>query len=272
MIKNKMKVYYNKLIMMPTKNNFFQKYIRYQLIDILSWFIYPEFRDRNKFYDLIVRNKFMFLTLTFFILWTTGTFTLGRFLSFQDKKEQIVELTYKLDRQNDILFYTNQLMNRKDSTISQLREDMGSRDYLEYVIQRDCKLKHFNNLQNLSDEVFFTMIDEVEKYQIPYTIFFRIVDHESGFKFISNFQGSGAMGFCQVMPLTFRNVASKLGLSKHDEVNNIKTGAYILRKNFDIYRNQGHGVKNAWYYALVSYSGGNSELAKSEMKYFKSDL
>lgn len=272
MIKNKIRDYYTKLVMMPTKSNFFEKYIRYQLIDILSWIIYPDFRNKNKFYDLLLRNKFMFLVLTFFILWTTGTFTLGRFLSFLDKKEQITELTYKLDRQNDILFYTNQLMNRKDSTISQLREDMGSREYLEYIIKRDCKLKHFNNLHNLSDEIFFTIIDEIEKYQIPYTIFFRVIDHESGFRFISNFQGSGAMGYCQVMPVTFKMVARELGFSVHDEFTNIKTGAYILKKNFDIYRKRGLDVKDAWYNALISYSGGDIELAKSEMKYFRYDL
>ena len=120
MIKNKMKQLYTKLMLMPSKDNFFQKYIRFQLVDLLSWFIYPEFRDNNKFVDLLIRNKFMVLTITFFLLWTTGTFTLGRFLSFQDKKEQIVQLKDRLDKQNDLLFYTNQMMNRKDSTILQL--------------------------------------------------------------------------------------------------------------------------------------------------------
>ena len=94
----------------------------------------------------------------------------------------------------------------------------------------------------------------------------------SGFRFISNFQGSGAMGYCQVMPVTFKIVARELGFSKHDEVTNIKTGAYVLKENFNFYRNQGLGVKNAWYNALISYSGGNIDLAKSEMKYFRSDL
>lgn len=272
MIKSKMKQLYTKLMLMPSKDNFFQKYIRFQLVDLLSWFIYPEFRDNNKFVDLLIRNKFMVLTITFFLLWTTGTFTLGRFLSFQDKKEQIVQLKDRLDKQNDLLFYTNQMMNRKDSTILQLRDLTNSRDYLQFIIKRDCHLKNYDNLTMLSDEVFFTMIDEIEKYQIPYTIFFRVVDHESGFKFIPNSQGSGAFGYCQVMPLTFKNVARKLGFTKHDEVNNIKTGAYVMRQNYDIYRSQGYGVKEAWYQALVSYSGGDTELSKSEMKYFKSDL
>lgn len=272
MIKNKMQKLYTKLMMMPMKDNFFQKYVRYQLVDILSWFIYPEFRDKNKLRDLIVRNKFMVLTISFFLLWTTGTFTLGRFLSFQEKKEQIVQLKDRLDEQNDLLFYTNQTMNRKDSTIKQLRSEKNWREHLEFIIKRDCNLRNYDNLAKLSDEVFFTMIDEIERYQIPYTIFFRVVDHESGFKFIPNSQGSGAMGYCQVMPLTFKNVARKLGFSKHDEITNIKTGAYVMRKNFDIARSQGLDVKTAWYQALVNYSGGDLELAKSEMKYFKTNL
>jgi hypothetical protein len=258
--------------MTTTKHSWFEDYIRIQVLELLEWYLYPEFRTQNKLIAVIKRNKWLTIGLTFLILWTSGIFSVGRFLSFMEKKETISNLEYRLDKANDILYYTNSMLCRKDSTISQLRETMESRDYLQFIIKRDCNLKHYDNLTKLSDEVFFTMIDEVEKYQIPYTIFFRVVDHESGFQFIPNSQGSGAMGYCQVMPLTFQTVSRKLGFKVHNEVNNIKTGAYVMRNNYNGYKKQGLDNKTSWYKALIDYSGGDSELAASEMKYYKTDL
>jgi hypothetical protein len=207
-------------------------------------------------------------TILIFILWTSGFFSIGRWLSYLDKKKEISTLQYRLNEKDNILYYTNDLLCRKDSTISQLREEMGSREYLQYVIKRDCHIDHYDQLSNLPDSVFFTMIDESERYQIPYTIFFRVIDHESGFQFIKNSQGSGALGYCQVMPLTFQMVARKLGLSGHNEVNNIKTGAYVLYSNYSMYRNNGYVDKESWLRALTDYSGGDVNLAQNELKYY----
>jgi hypothetical protein len=272
MIKNKIIKAYNWLLSNTTKHKWFESHFRMQLISLLEWFIYPEFRRKNKFIEVIKQNKLILIIGMLFIFWTTGFFSIGRWLSFTEKKEAIYSLEYRLDKANDILYYTNNMLCRKDSTISQLRETMDSRDYLQFIVKRDCNLKNYDNLTKLSDEVFFTMIDEIEKYQIPYTIFFRVVDHESGFKFIPNSQGSGAMGYCQVMPLTFQTVSKRLGFKVHNEVNNIKTGAYVMKNNYDGYKKKGLDNKTAWHKALTDYSGGDSELASSEIKYYKTDL
>jgi len=268
-LETKIKRLYLKLLVMPNrKNNFFDKYVRLQIVDLLCWFIYPEFRRRSRFIDLLARNKFVLISSLFFLFWTTGMFKLGKISGFYESDVQIVELKDSLDKQNDILYQTNELMYLKDSTISQLRDKMNSRAYYEEVIKRDCHLRHPDNLSKLPDKVFFTIIDEIERYQIPYTIFFRVIDHESGFKFIANAQGSGAFGYCQVIPSTFRSVSRKLGFTEHNEVNNIKAGAYVLRSNFDIYRRKGLSVRESWFHALVAYSGGNHDLAQSEMMYY----
>ena len=272
MIKKKITSIYNRLLMNTSKYTWFEKYFKPQLMKISEWYLYPEFRQSNKVVGFIKSHKLLVTLGLVFTLWTTGFFSIGRWMSFIEKKEVIYSLEYKLDEANNILYYTNTMLSRKDSTISQLREQMGSRDYLQYIIKRDCNLRNYDNLTKLSDEVFFTMIDEVEKYQIPYTIFFRVVDHESGFKFIPNSQGSGAFGYCQVMPVTFQTISRKLGFRVHNEVNNIKTGAYLLHEGYSRYKSSGMSNKNAWYKSLVDYSGGDSELAASEMKYFKENL
>jgi hypothetical protein len=214
----------------------------------------------------------VFTIFGLFILWTTITYSVGRYMSYKNKVADIISLEYKLDKTNDILYQTNKHLNRKDSTISQLRESMDSRDYLQYVIKRDCKLRNYDNLTKLSDTVFFTIIDEINKYKIPYTIFFRVIDYESGFLFIRNNTGSGAFGYCQIMPITYDYFSKKLNFNEHNEVNNIKTGAYILKTGYNRYRSMGFSDSESWYRELVYYSGGNKKLALSEMKYLKTNF
>jgi len=266
---NKIIRIHNWLLMNNFRIDWFNKHLKPNLLSITTWFIYPEFRKPTKIRSVISRYKYLIAFITLFILWTSGFFSIGRWLSYIEKKKEISTLQYKLNEKDNILYYTNDLLCRKDSTISQLRTQMGSREYLHYVIKRDCHIVHYDQLTKLSDEVFFTMIDECEKYQIPYTIFFRVIDHESGFQFIPNNQGSGAFGYCQVMPLTFQIVSRKLGLSSHNEVNNIKTGAYVLHNNYNFYRSKGFSDKDSWLKALTDYSGGDSILALNEIKYYQ---
>ena len=257
----------NWFLITSTKYPFFEKHIRYQSISFLQKVLFPEFRKKIGLFDFIKKNRLIITILALFILSTSGFFSIGRWISYTEKKEKITYLESKLYKTNDILYYTNSLLHRKDSTISQLREKMGSRDYLQYVIKRDCNLKHYNDLEKLSDKVFFTIIDEIERYKIPYTIFFRVIDHESGFQFIQNSQGSGAFGYCQIIPITFQTISKKLGLTEHNEVNNIKTGAYLLYDGYNRYRVKGFGTKESWYRSLVDYAGGDTELATTEIQY-----
>ena len=159
---------------------------------------------------------------------------------------------------------------KTDSITTNFR--LGEREFLQQIIKRDCNLRSYGNLQNLPDKIFFTMIEEIERYQIPYTIFFRVVDRESGFRFVPNAKGSGAFGYCQVIPSTFRNISKKLGFKTHNEVNNIKAGAWLLRHNYNIYAKKGYTDEQCWYKALVDYSGGNHKLAREEMQGYKPDL
>jgi len=58
-------------------------------------------------------------------------------------------------------------------------------------------------------------------------------------------------------------------LEVHDEINNIKMGAYILKIGYDRYKKRGLDDQTSWLRSLVDYSGGSLELAKKEMLYYK---
>jgi hypothetical protein len=173
----------------------------------------------------------------------------------------------------DELHITKGKLDKKHNDLVSFKKQTEFRDYLEYRIINTCQLKNPKGLSKLSDEIFFTIIDEIEKYDIPYSIFFRLIDHESGFEFIENTQGTGAFGYCQVLPSTFDIFSKMLNIKNgHNEINNIKVGAYVLKYAFDIYCNKGLNEKESWYMALIMYSGGSKGLAKDEMLYYNKDL
>ena len=57
MIKNFAIRLYNKLIMMDNNNPWFEKHIRFQSIELLGWFLHPEFRKENKLVTVVKKNK-----------------------------------------------------------------------------------------------------------------------------------------------------------------------------------------------------------------------
>jgi len=77
MIKKNLIKLHSWLLMNHVNNQLFEKYVRYQLIDILEWFIYPEFRKIN-WRQLLKNNKIIVIVIISFIFWTTGLFSIGR--------------------------------------------------------------------------------------------------------------------------------------------------------------------------------------------------
>lgn len=272
-----------------------------QLIHVLGWILYPEVRKQSSLSTVIRQNSAVVTVFLILSFWSFGFFSILGSDKFEPQTDDIliqdttaivyndtimvqevrkpVRVKKKKKNVNKNLYVEKEVIVRRetidslqsDSTLIEIRETMGDRKYLETIIQRDCNLRHFQNLQRLSDEIFFTMIAEIEKWGIPYTIFFRVVDHESGFRFIPNAGGSGAFGYCQVMPGTFRSISRTLGLSGHTEINNIKAGAYLLKYNYNRHIKRGLSERDAWFQSLVDYSGGNRKLAAKEMQYFSTD-
>ena len=131
------------------------------------------------------------------------------------------------------------------------------RSYYQHQILNECQFLHCDNFVNLNPDIFELMINQCDKYDIPYSIFFSVVDRESGFRFIRNSEGSSAMGYMQMMPTTFRYCASKIGLKGgHTPENNIKAGAYHLWDLHHDWSQKFSDDEEAWRWALAQYATG----------------
>lgn len=123
-------------------------------------------------------------------------------------------------------------------------------------LMSECNFIHKGNFRNIDRHIFSLMVSECNKYDLPYSLFLSVVDRESGFRFIPNSEGSGAMGYMQLMPETFSSNAKKLNIKKHTPENNIKVGAYHLHDLFSFWKRRYVDDETAWTWALAQYAVG----------------
>lgn len=235
------------LLVSTFKSKWFEENIKLEIISILSWIIYPEYRKSVNLLKLIRSNKIILVSMIISIIWTLGFFSFGKILS-------IKEITYKY------IF-----VDKPEKKIHKKNID-HKRILLEKFIKSECSITHTDNLSNLPDSIFTAMIEEINKNEIPPEIFFGVADHESGFLFIENYTGSGAMGYYQIMPGTFNSVKHNVGVIKHDKISNIKVASYLLKTRYVYYKKSGMDENSSWYYSLKDYAGGGEELPKSILR------
>jgi len=267
MLKTKIQKIYDRIMLSSQEPMFFGKLFKKLFLSFSNWYLFTEFRKGFLLPKLIKENILLFLLVSISVVWTVGFFYLGRASNFK----QVGNLENKLSKTTYQLEATHKILGERESTIDRIRREVGEREYLQFIIKRDCHLRNFDGLTKLPDEVFFTMIDEIETHNVPYTIFFRVIDRESGFTFIEN-PSSGAFGYCQVLPSTFRVAQREIGVKDHNEINNIKVGVWVLKGGYLRHKRKGLTDEKAWHNSLVDYSGGSHELAKEEMKYYKKGL
>lgn len=239
------------LLLSTFKNKWFEENIKLQIISLLSWFLYPEYRKNNSFFNVLKENKFILSILCIFILWTSGFFTFGKLMSIPEK-------TYKY------IF-----VKRIEEKIIEKKPDPNIRKFIQTLVIKDCEIEHPKEFRSLSDPIFYLIIDEINKNSIPYTIFFKVIDHESGFQFIPNSKGSGALGYCQIMPATYNRFRKSAGLSAHNEISNIKMGAFLLKERYNFHKSYGCKDEKAWFLSLKDYAGGKDSMAREIIRIYK---
>jgi len=246
------------LLVSTFKSTWFEENIKLQIISLLSWFIYPEFRQSNTLFSVLGKNKIILTTLSVFIGWTLFSFTFGRISVSTDKENSTIVVEKKT------------FVNNYFSSLN-LKDFHPRRRITEYKVFTDFHIENFDNLHKLPDEVFYAMILEIEKNNIPYSIFFRMMDIESGYKFIRN-QNSGANGYCQVLPATKSHILRKIGSTKNEKIDNIRIASYHLKVQYDKYRLEGNNKKESWFKSLLDYNGGSHSLAKKVMEHYTEDI
>lgn len=136
-------------------------------------------------------------------------------------------------------------------------ENKFDKTYYQNLILKDCKFRNHTNFVNLNETIFELMVQECDKYKIPYCIFFSLVDKESGFRFVKNSQGTNAFGYMQLMPKTFSIYANKLKLEGgHNAENNVKVGAYHLSELYNFWSKKYKSEKEIWRWSIAQYNCG----------------
>lgn len=242
------------LLLSTFKNKWFEENIKHQIIQILSWFIYSDYRKQTSFLSLVKSNKLMIGFFSVILAWSLTFFTFGRLSS--DTEVLVIERKRFI---NDFM---------KNIDFSNFKSE---RNYYEYLAYSQYKVDYFENLQKLPDDVFFTIISEIKRNKIPPSIFFRLLDQESHFLYIKN-NRTGANGYGQVIPSTKKHILNSIGTTNCEKIDNIRISAYHLRNRYDFYRNRGRSNKESWLLSLSDYNGGCTSLAKCNMKYFTEEL
>jgi hypothetical protein len=236
------------------KSKWFEENIKLQIISLLSWIIYKDYRNQTPIFKLISHNRFILTILLIISLWSTTLFTFGRLSNGTDIK--IIKRKVVI---NDHL---------KEIDFENLKSE---RRFIEYMVFSRYKIDHYHNLQKLPDDVFFTIISEIQNHRIPPSLFFRLLDQESGFTYIRN-NKSGAYGYGQNLPSTCKQILNTIGSTGHDKIDNIRVSAFHLARSYKDYTSKGFNPKESWYHSLLDYNGGSETLARDNMRYFTYSL
>jgi len=163
-----------------SKYKFYEKYIKYQIADIIERNLWGTPRWKNVlsniwnfrvFLSIILTSSIFLITLFYY---TRSNINLNK--SIIDKNHSIYSLNFDKNRLINIISY-------KDLIIDSMNDYLKSREYIEFVVKKRSHMDDFNiNISRIDDDILFLMVEQANKYKIPYTIYFRLIDRESGFK------------------------------------------------------------------------------------------
>ena len=147
----------------------------------------------------------------------------------------------------------------------QIERDSLLRNNLQYKIIHESKITYIENLKSIPDSILFLMASEANKYDIPYVIFFRIMEHESKFQFVKNTKGSSANGYMQIIKSTFNSYYNKLKLSGgHTQSNNIIVAANLIDTIHRFWRKKFKDRRKAWEFTVAEYGCGRGPLTNGK--------
>lgn len=227
--------------------------------DLLIWFLHPDLRTirLNSFVTKTMKN-FLVSSITIVLLYILA-FYLGytsHFLKSLDVQKESMKKSSMIDS-------LNKSSVKKDSVIKFFREITISRDYWNWKIINESGIKDVQAFKKLPDSIIFESLHQCQLLDIPIKTFFRIMERESRFQFVSNKGGSGAFGYMQVMPRTFGIWYLKLRLSGgHTPKNNIIVSANLISSCFKFWSMKLKNKNDAWRWALAEYACGREPLLK----------
>lgn len=224
--------------------------------------VYSPIDENYTIYKIIQRNNWILKVsmIPIFIL------TLGIIIgsTYKEKETDIIQSKY--DRISSVANRLYDMSKHTRDSLVELKDErdslmcyFDSREWLEYVIYKESDI---DIPDHLPDSIFFFMFNQKEKYDIPNSIYWRLVFKESSFKMVAN-ATSGAFGYMQVMPATYYHYAGRVGVdSLHTPYNNIRVGSYILNEHHNRFTTMGYEDKRSWQLALSAYNAGIGNVMK----------
>jgi len=159
-----------------------------------------------------------------------------------------------------------------DSVVIKIRKHVGYKidnlffnDSVDHEILRSAIYKESGVLVpfDIPYSDFKLMYDKCIEKSIPVDIFFRLVYAESRFDSTAT-SAAGARGYCQIMPATWRMMASRLKISGNNCRNNIIISVELL----SLLKNEFKGLseRKKWELVLSSYNAGLGRVIESGYK------
>jgi hypothetical protein len=256
----------NKWILITSfKSKFFEKRVRWQLHSLVNYFLYPEFRSSWNLGKIIYSNRYPIFIIKLISILLISSFFIGKAVT----NYHVKIANYNILIKDSLINRLNLSMISCNFTISNLSRDLKSRNYLEYKIVQESRIKYIENLREVPDSIFFLMVKEADKYDIPYFVFFRTMEKESKFKFIKNSEGSSAFGYMQIISSTFSKHYDRLNLKNgHTQGNNIRVGAKLISSIHSFWSTKFKDDKTIWEYTIAEYGCGRAPMIKEGGGYF----
>ncbi len=259
-MKNKLSKLNNKILMSGASSNRLLNNLKQRLHLILNYILYPEFRKHRDIKKVLYDNRYLIISIKSIIILFTLTFFFGK--SVNDYL--INHLKKEVVKKDSVIGYLNLSLADGYKSIRNLSIELRSRNYLEYKVVKEANIEFVDNLREVPDSIFFLMVNEADKYKIPYKIFFRIMEIESKFQFVVNGE-SGATGYMQVMPYVFTSYHDKLNLSGgHTFGNNIRVSANLIDCIRTFWLTKFKSDKKVWEYTLAEYNCGREPMKIGE--------
>ena len=139
---------------------------------------------------------------------------------------------------------------KPDSSCS-LKEQFQS-----FILNKSGYFVNFKQFLQLPLNMLYLMVMECKKYNLPYFIFFNVVDRESGFRNVKN-RVSSANGFMQLMTGTYNLLSDSLNLNGGETPeNNISAGAFYLYSIHNFWSGIYSSDSLCWRFTLAEYCFG----------------
>jgi hypothetical protein len=243
----------NFLLMTEFKNKKFNNVYRWKIYNFLL-----QLTDKDSNLNIkkfIKENTFILKIFLIFISVLTSGILIGIVSSeykINNLKDHNNQMGVVIQHFYDLNNITNDSLYTIHQQYDSVKKYLESREWKEYIIKKESDI---DIPKNLPDSVFFFMENQRYKQNIPNSIFWRLIYKESTFRMVENVN-SGAYGYMQVMPSTFEYLKEKVGVCQHNWKGNITVGTYLLRKNYDKFKNKGFDDKKSWELALSTYNAG----------------